>query len=70
MVNLLSDGLEKFAPSVTRKSRLKKRGQFIYNKEIAEAKQAEDNWRGTVINIGVRSIDSCLKRNVIGLGLW
>ena len=39
MVNLLSDGLEKFAPSVTRKSRLKKRGQFIYNKEIAEAKQ-------------------------------
>ena len=39
MVNLLSDGLEKFAPSVTRKSRLKKRGQFFYNTEIAEAKQ-------------------------------
>ena len=35
----VSDCLEKFAPSVTRKSRLKKRGQFIYNKEIAEAKQ-------------------------------
>ena len=39
MVNLFSDGLKKFAPSVTHKSRLKERGQFIYNKEIAEAKQ-------------------------------
>ena len=36
---LLSDGLDEFAPSVTRKSRLKKRGKFVYNKDIAEAKQ-------------------------------
>ena len=39
MVYLFSDGLEKFAPSVTLNSGLKKRGQFTYNKEIAEAKQ-------------------------------
>ena len=36
---MLSDGLDEFAPSVTRKSRMKKRGKFVYNQEIAEAKQ-------------------------------
>ena len=36
---MLSDSLDKFTPSVTRKSRMKKRGKFVYNKEIAEAKQ-------------------------------
>ena len=61
MVYLLSDGLEKFAPSVTLKSGLKKCGQFTYNKDIAEAKQVRRQ---------LRSTDSCLKRNVIGLGLW
>ena len=36
---MFSDGLDEFAPSVTWKSRLKKRGNFVYNKDIAEAKQ-------------------------------
>ena len=36
---MFPDSLDEFAASVTRKSRLKKLGKFVYHKDIVEAKQ-------------------------------